>query len=131
QYAALKQEANARRVQIIGDLPIFVALDSADVWAHPDLFHLNAARQPTIIAGVPPDYFSETGQLWGNPLYNWDVLAQDDYAWWAQRLKRALSLYDLIRIDHFRGFAAAWEVPGGEPTAENGEWVDARGRELF
>ncbi len=131
QYAALKQEANTRGVRIIGDLPIFAALDSADVWSHPDLFHLDASRQPTIVAGVPPDYFSATGQLWGNPLYNWDVIAHDGYRWWVQRLQHALSLYDLIRIDHFRGFEAYWEVPAAETTAVNGRWVPGPGLALF
>ena len=131
QYDALKREASARGIRIIGDLPIFVAFDSADVWAHPDLFHLDAARQPTVVAGVPPDYFSATGQLWGNPLYNWDALARDGYKWWTMRLSHALSLYDLIRIDHFRGFRAYWEVPATETTAINGRWVPGPGLALF
>ncbi|HET8630153.1 MAG TPA: 4-alpha-glucanotransferase [Thermomicrobiales bacterium] len=122
-YAALRRAARARDVRLIGDLPIFVARDSADVWAHSDLFQLDAGYAPTAVAGVPPDYFSATGQLWGNPLYRWDAMARDGYAWWTARLRMALSLYDLVRLDHFRGFEAYWAVPAGEETAANGRWV--------
>ena len=104
-------------------MPIFVAHDSADVWANPELFYLDNRGQPLVVAGVPPDYFSETGQLWGNPLYNWEVHAADDYAWWAARLRFLLSRVDIVRIDHFRGFEAYWEVPAGSETAASGRWV--------
>jgi 4-alpha-glucanotransferase len=123
QWLALKAYANDNGIRIIGDVPIFVALDSADVWAHPDLFYLDEAGSPTFIAGVPPDYFSQTGQRWGNPLYRWDVLAQDEYAWWVNRLRMAFTQVDIARIDHFRGFEAYWEIPATEPTAEIGQWV--------
>jgi 4-alpha-glucanotransferase len=131
QWGALKAFANSRGIQMMGDLPIFVAYDSADVWANPELFHLDADGHATVVAGVPPDYFSETGQLWGNPLYRWDVMKQQGYRWWIQRLAKALALYDLIRVDHFRGFEAYWEVPADEETAVNGRWVEAPGAELF
>ncbi|HMB90327.1 MAG TPA: 4-alpha-glucanotransferase, partial [Rhodothermales bacterium] len=111
--------------------PIYVAHDSADVWANPDLFHLGAAGHPTVVAGVPPDYFSATGQRWGNPIYRWDVMQKHNFAWWTQRLDRALTLFDLLRLDHFRGFAAYWEVPAKEETAINGRWVNAPGLALF
>ncbi|HEY8597228.1 MAG TPA: 4-alpha-glucanotransferase [Thermomicrobiales bacterium] len=127
----LKGEANERGVAIVGDLPIFVAYDSVDVWANQELFFLDAKARPTSVAGVPPDYFSETGQLWGNPLYRWDVMARDDYAWWVARLRTSLTLFDLVRIDHFRGFAAYWEIPAGESTAINGRWVDGPGAAFF
>ncbi|HEX5503681.1 MAG TPA: 4-alpha-glucanotransferase [Thermomicrobiales bacterium] len=122
-YAALRRAARARGIRLIGDLPIFVARDSADVWAHPDLFLLDADGAPTAVAGVPPDYYSATGQLWGNPLYRWDAMARDGYAWWTARLRAALALYDLVRLDHFRGFEAYWAVPAGAETAANGRWV--------
>lgn len=122
QHGALKNEANARGIRIIGDLPIFVGHNSADVWASPQLFHLDASGRATSVAGVPPDYFSKTGQLWGNPLYRWDAMAQDSYAWWLQRLRMALTLYDVVRIDHFRGFQAYWSIPGGDSTAIGGRW---------
>src|SRR5215210_578956 len=130
-YGAVRREAEARGIRLVGDLPIFVAFDSADVWAHPDLFYLDAANRPTVVAGVPPDYFSATGQLWGNPLYRWDVMARDGYAWWLARLRAALALCDLVRVDHFRGFEAYWEVPAGETTAANGRWVRGPGDRLF
>jgi 4-alpha-glucanotransferase len=122
-WGDLKREANAAGVRIIGDLPIFVAYDSADAWANQELFFLDAAGRPAVVAGVPPDYFSATGQLWGNPLYRWAAMAHDNYAWWVARLRMALTMFDLARIDHFRGFEAYWEIPAGEPTAIHGRWV--------
>ena len=130
-WHALKREANARGVSIVGDLPIFVAYDSADVWANQALYFLGEDARPTVVAGVPPDYFSETGQLWGNPLYRWDAMARDRYAWWVARLRSSLDLFDLVRIDHFRGFAAYWEIPAAEQTAINGRWVDGPGATFF
>jgi 4-alpha-glucanotransferase len=131
QWQALKQYANAAGIKIIGDIPIFVAFDSADVWANPHLFHLDERGRPTVVAGVPPDYFSETGQLWGNPLYNWDAVAFHGYSWWIERMKSALEQCDIVRIDHFRGFEAYWEVPATEKTAINGRWVKGPGDALF
>ncbi len=131
QWGAVKSYANSRGIQVMGDIPIFVAYDSADVWANPELFYLDEKGHPTVVAGVPPDYFSETGQLWGNPLYRWDVMKKQGYRWWIQRLSKAMALYDLIRVDHFRGFEAYWEVPAGEETAINGRWVEAPGADLF
>lgn len=131
QWMALKSYANERGVKMLGDLPIFVAYDSADVWANQACFYLDAKGKRTVVAGVPPDYFSETGQLWGNPLYRWDVLAQQDYAWWVERLRHSLILYDSIRLDHFRGFEAYWEVPASEKTAINGAWVKGPGTAIF
>jgi 4-alpha-glucanotransferase len=131
QWGQVKADANARGIRILGDIPIFVAHDSADVWAHPELFHLAADGTPALVAGVPPDYFSATGQLWGNPLYRWDVLARSGYAWWIDRFRAGLRLFDLVRLDHFRGFEAYWEVPAGEPTAVDGRWVKGPGEEFF
>lgn len=131
QWLPLKAYANERHIRIIGDAPIFVAYDSADVWANPDLFFLNEDGQPTVVAGVPPDYFSKTGQLWGNPLYRWERMAQDGYAWWVARLRAAFTQVDILRLDHFRGFAAYWEVPAGEATAINGRWIKGPGAALF
>ncbi|MBA3351539.1 MAG: 4-alpha-glucanotransferase [Blastocatellia bacterium] len=131
QWWAVKRYANEKGVRIVGDVPIFAALDSADVWRHREQFKLNVDGSPRAVSGVPPDFFSKTGQLWGNPIYDWDVMHSNGFSWWIDRLRWTLKMVDIIRIDHFRGFQAAWEVPGGEPTAENGEWVDARGRELF
>ena len=131
QWTNLKQYANDNGIQIIGDIPIFVAPDSVDVWANRELFHLDEEGQPTVVAGVPPDYFSETGQLWGNPLYHWMVMAGQGYRWWIERIRATLDLVDIIRIDHFRGFEAYWEIPAGEETAINGHWVKAPGQELF
>jgi 4-alpha-glucanotransferase len=127
----LKRAANERGIAIVGDLPIFVAYDSVDVWTHQDLFFLDDEARPTSVAGVPPDYFSETGQHWGNPLYRWDVMARDRYGWWVERLRTSLTLFDLVRIDHFRGFAAYWEIPAHEPTAINGRWVPGPGAAFF
>lgn len=131
QWQALRAHAAAHDVRIIGDMPIFVALDSADVWANRDLFQLDEEGHPTVVAGVPPDYFSATGQRWGNPLYRWDEMRSSGYGWWLGRLQRALDQLDIVRIDHFRGFAAYWEIPAGEATAVNGRWVEAPGAELF
>jgi 4-alpha-glucanotransferase len=123
QWRALRQECHERGVQLIGDLPIFVALDSADVWARPDLFQLDALGNPLYVAGVPPDYFSADGQLWGNPLYRWEAHEHEDFAWWIARLKATTERVDLVRLDHFRGFQAYWEVPAGAETAATGRWA--------
>ncbi|MCD6344730.1 MAG: 4-alpha-glucanotransferase [Anaerolineae bacterium] len=131
QWNVLKRYANQKGIQIIGDIPIFVAYDSVDVWANPDLFKLDENRTPTVVAGVPPDYFSPTGQLWGNPVYRWDVLAKQGYSWWITRVKHTLRMVDIIRFDHFRGFEAYWEVLAGEPTAINGHWVKGPGLSFF
>lgn len=132
QWSALKEYANDRGISIIGDIPIYVAHDSADVWAFPELFHLDEETgEPALMAGVPPDYFSPTGQLWGNPIYRWDRLKETNFEWWIQRFRALLEYVDLIRIDHFRGFRAYWVVERGEETAENGEWVEAPGEAFF
>ncbi len=132
QWAALRQYANQRGVQTMGDIPIFVAYDSADVWAHSDLFFLDETGHSTVVAGVPPDYFSATGQYWGNPLYQWERLAQTGYAWWVERFRTSFKLLDIARLDHFRGFEAYWEVPvNQEQTAVNGQWVKGPGAKLF
>jgi 4-alpha-glucanotransferase len=115
----------------MGDLPIYVAHDSADVWSHPEMFLLNEDGSAKSVAGVPPDYFSATGQLWGNPIYDWQKHRDTGFVWWIERVRASLQQFDLIRVDHFRGFEAYWEVPGGDKTAENGKWVKAPGRELF
>ncbi|WP_054693145.1 4-alpha-glucanotransferase [Geotalea toluenoxydans] len=131
QWQRLKAYTNDRHIEIIGDMPIFVAFDSTDVWANPHLFHLDKKGRPTLVAGVPPDYFSKTGQLWGNPLYNWERVAEEGFSWWVARVRNDLSLYDRVRIDHFRGFEAYWAVPAGEKTAKNGRWVKGPGDALF
>ena len=131
QWNALHAHARRQGIHIIGDMPIYAAEDSADVWAHPDLFQLDAERRPTVVGGVPPDYFSPTGQLWGNPLYAWERHRQTGYAWWLERLRATLGAVDVVRLDHFRGFAAYWEIPVGNPTAEIGRWVDGPGADLF
>jgi 4-alpha-glucanotransferase len=131
QWFALKTYCNERRIRIIGDVPIFVAHDSADVWTNPEQFKLDENGIPTVVAGVPPDYFSETGQYWGNPLYEWHRMRADGFKWWIERVRATLKMVDIARIDHFRGFAACWEIPGGDETAERGRWVPAPGRELF
>ncbi len=131
QWLALKRYANERGVRIVGDIPIFVSLDSVDVWAHPHLFHLDESLQPTVVSGVPPDYFSETGQLWGHPLYRWEVMAEDGYAWWIDRFRMAFTQADVVRIDHFRGFYNYWEVPAEEETAVKGRWLYGPGADLF
>ena len=130
-WQALHAEASMRGIQLFGDMPIFVAHDSADVWARRDLFLLDENGQPTVVAGVPPDYFSETGQRWGNPHYNWAVMQQDGFAWWRARLRAHFEWFDLVRIDHFRGLAAAWTIPASEPTAIHGEWVTSPGAALL
>jgi 4-alpha-glucanotransferase len=131
QWRTLRAACEEKGVMLIGDLPIFAAHDSADVWANPELFYLDKRGQPLVVAGVPPDYFSETGQLWGNPLYRWDAHAADDYAWWAARLRFLLGRVDIVRIDHFRGFEAYWEVPAGSATAAPGRWVEGPGSKIF
>ncbi|MBI4180927.1 MAG: 4-alpha-glucanotransferase [Chloroflexi bacterium] len=131
QWLALKRYCHQRGISLIGDMPIFTALDSADVWAHPEMFRLNEWGQPTVVAGVPPDYFSKTGQLWGNPIYRWEVMAEDGYQWWIERFRKALALVDIIRLDHFRGFEKYWEVPASETSAIKGRWVAGPGAELF
>ncbi|MEN8175853.1 MAG: 4-alpha-glucanotransferase [Pseudomonadota bacterium] len=131
QWCELKTYANGRDVKLFGDMPIFVAHDSAEVWANRDWFFLDAEGHPTVVAGVPPDYFSETGQRWGNPLYRWDRMRADQFTFWVRRLHSQLDLYDLLRIDHFRGFEAYWEIPAEEQDAVNGAWVKVPGNELF
>jgi len=131
QWQRLREYAHAAGIRIIGDIPIYVALDSADVWTNREYFCLSDEGQPLQIAGVPPDYFSATGQRWGNPIYRWDRLKQSGYRWWVDRFRAALTLYDAVRIDHFRGFEAYWEIQGHEETALNGRWVKGPGAELF
>jgi len=131
QWERLKGYAAVRGIRIIGDAPIFAAHDSADCWAHRDLFYLEPDGQPTLVAGVPPDYFSATGQRWGNPLYRWDVMAADGYAWWIERLRTVLATVDVLRLDHFRGFAGYWAIPGDAPTAERGRWEPGPGIPFF
>ena len=131
QWQQLREFAHQNNIQIIGDIPIFVSHDSADVWANPGLFFLDETGKPTVVAGVPPDYFSPTGQLWGNPHYRWKVHAKDGYRWWLSRIENTLQMVDLIRMDHFRGFAGYWEVPAGQTTAEIGKWVKGPGEDLF
>jgi 4-alpha-glucanotransferase len=131
QWRNLKSYANARGVHIIGDMPIFIAFQSVDVWVRQELFELGPDRIPTVVAGVPPDYFSETGQRWGNPLYRWDAHEAEGYAWWVERLYKTMQLVDVVRIDHFRGFAAYWEIPATEMTAIQGRWVNGPGEKLF
>jgi len=131
QWNRLKNYAHARDMQIIGDAPIFVAHDSSDVWVHREMFFLDDKGKPTVVAGVPPDYFSPTGQLWGNPLYNWKVHQTQGYEWWFKRMQAVFSLVDILRLDHFRGFAGYWEVPSNEKTAEKGRWVAGPGKHFF
>jgi 4-alpha-glucanotransferase len=131
QWQRMREHAQKAGIRLIGDLPIYVALDSVDVWAHPELFLLNERRMPTVMGGVPPDYFSATGQLWGNPIYDWDGLRKTGFSWWIQRLKASLKLFDLVRLDHFRGIEAYWAVPGGDTTSENGEWRPGPRAELL
>lgn len=131
QWYYLKHYCNEHNIQIFGDLPIYVAHDSADVWANQNLFYLDDDGNPKVVAGVPPDYFSATGQRWGNPLYKWDLMKRDDYEWWTRRLSALFNQVDLLRLDHFRGFEAYWEIPASEPTAVNGQWVDGPGADLF
>ena len=131
QWLAVKAYANECDIRIIGDIPIFVALDSADVWASPHLFHFDDDLQPTVVSGVPPDYFSETGQLWGHPLYRWELMAEEGYTWWIERFRMAFTQVDVVRIDHFRGFYNYWEVPAGAKTAVKGRWLRGPGADLF
>jgi len=131
QWDELKRYCEVRRIRVMGDMPIYVAHDSADVWSHPDLFELDAHGNAAMVSGVPPDYFSVTGQLWGNPVYRWDRLAETGYAWWIERFQAVFSTVDLVRLDHFRGFEAFWQVPATEKTAENGKWVKGPGPKLF
>ncbi|MEO7672976.1 MAG: 4-alpha-glucanotransferase [Pyrinomonadaceae bacterium] len=131
QWIELKEYANNNGVKIVGDMPIFIAFDSADVWCNQEKFKLDEDGSPTVVAGVPPDYFSKTGQLWGNPIYDWDAMQTDGFSWWIDRVRHTLTTVDVLRIDHFRGFAASWEVPADEETAENGRWVEVPGEELF
>ena len=126
----LKNYANDKGIKIVGDVPIFISLDSADVWCNPQEFKFNEDGSPKVVAGVPPDYFSKTGQLWGNPIYNWDTMRDDGFKWWISRVKVTLKTVDILRIDHFRGFAAGWEVPGGDETAENGRLGQCSGQRI-
>lgn len=131
QWRSLKQYSAEKQVQIIGDIPIYVNYDSVDVWTHPEIFKLSKDKKPLFVAGVPPDYFSQTGQLWGNPVYEWKALKKTGYSWWLSRLKHTLNLCDVLRIDHFRGFVAYWQVPATETTAVNGKWQDGPGEHFF
>jgi 4-alpha-glucanotransferase len=131
QWFELRDYCHTLGLRLIGDVPIFVAHDSADVWTYPEEFKLENNGRPTVVAGVPPDYFSATGQLWGNPIYDWDHMRKNDFRWWIERVRANLRMVDVVRLDHFRGFAACWEIPAGDSTAERGSWVEAPGRELF
>src|SRR6266568_5621044 len=131
QWNQLREAAASNGLRILGDVAIFVNMDSADVWVHPGIFELDEDLKPVHIAGVPPDYFSPTGQRWGNPLYRWDMLAMRDFDWWVERIRRSRELYDIVRLDHFRGFEAYWSIPADEETAVNGEWIQAPGLQLF
>ncbi len=131
QWSELRAYSSGKGIAVIGDIPIFVGYDSADVWSHRELFLLDPKGTPTAVAGVPPDYFSATGQLWGNPLYDWEAMGNRKFAWWIERFRSMFDLFDIIRVDHFRGFEAAWHVPFGEKTAINGSWIPAPGMELF
>jgi len=131
QWDAVHRSCTDAGIEIIGDIPFFVAHDSADVWAHPELYHLDRSGNSTVVAGVPPDIFSPTGQRWGNPLYRWDVLKQEDYHWWIERILHTLTMVDVVRLDHFRGFESYWEVPASSPTAEVGEWIPGPGADFF
>lgn len=131
QWSALRQHCARYGVRIVGDVAIFVSYDSADVWTHPDIFRLNGSLEPEVVAGVPPDIFSRTGQRWGNPLYRWDALRSRGYDWWVQRMRWALVTCDIVRLDHFRGFEKCWEIPASEATAVNGRWIDGPGDDLF
>ncbi len=131
QWSALREAAAKHSIRVLGDIAIFVNMDSSDVWTHPEIFELDEELQPIHVAGVPPDYFSATGQRWGNPLYRWDVLANEGYGWWVDRVRRSCQLYDIVRLDHFRGFEGYWSIPASEETAVNGEWVKGPGMALF
>lgn len=131
QWQKLKDYANSKEIQIIGDMPIYISADSSDMWTQPHYFKTDQTGRPTFVAGCPPDAFSETGQLWGNPIYDWEAMAERGYDWWCLRLREAFKLYDLVRIDHFRGFEAFWEIPAGHETAVKGRWVKGPGFSLF
>lgn len=131
QWRMLKAYCNRKGIHIIGDIPIYMPYESTDLWVHPELFKLDSEKRPAAVAGVPPDYFSASGQLWGHPVYRWEVLKKTGYEWWVKRIKRNLALFDFVRIDHFRGFVAYWEVPAGEKTAVNGKWVEAPAVDFF
>ncbi len=131
QWSQLRTYCHDQHIKVIGDIPIFVAYDSSDVWMHPELFKLDSDGNPVVVAGVPPDYYSTTGQMWGNPVFDWDYMKETGYKWWIERLQAMIKLVDLVRIDHFRGFAACWEIPYGDQTAERGRWVKVPGREIF
>ena len=131
QWLRLKAYANEHHIEIVGDMPIYVAADSADVWAQPHFFKTDAVGKPTCVAGCPPDEFSETGQLWGNPIYDWEAMDKDGYAWWIERLRESFQIYDIVRIDHFRGFESYWEVPAGSETSASGKWVKGPDYKLF
>jgi 4-alpha-glucanotransferase len=131
QWSAVRDYAHQKGIKIIGDIPIFVAADSSDVWSHPELFYLDEERRPIVVAGVPPDYFSPTGQMWGNPLYRWEAHKSNGYAWWLERFHTILQTVDFVRLDHFRGFAGYWEIPAGNPTAEIGRWIPGPGADLL
>ena len=131
QWAELQEYCRNSGIQIFGDVSLYVNHDSADVWAYPEFFKLDQEMNPVVVAGVPPDYFSATGQRWGNPVFDWNTLRENDYLWWLERLKHSLSLFDLVRIDHFRGFLAAWEIPASDSTAENGRWQECPGVDFF
>ncbi|MBE6668132.1 MAG: 4-alpha-glucanotransferase [Ruminococcaceae bacterium] len=130
QWSMIKSYANSKGIKIIGDIPIYVAFDSADVWANPHQFKLDKNRRPSCVAGVPPDYFSEDGQLWGNPLYDWNAMKKDGYSWWSRRIEYMLTLFDGVRIDHFRGFESYWSIPADAKTAKEGKWVKGPGRAI-
>src|SRR5690606_23638886 len=131
QWKKLREYVNSMGIQLFGDMPFYVSYDSVDVWARPEIFCIDENGDMSGVAGVPPDYFSETGQLWGMPTYNWEALKEQDYQWWASRLKKNLELFDLLRIDHFRAFQDYWQVPQGEETAINGEWLPGPRRAFF
>lgn len=131
QWSSLKTYCKGKNIRVIGDLPIYVSYDSSDVWTNPQIFKLDNNKRPTFVAGVPPDYFSKTGQRWGNPIYRWDVLRESGYSWWIRRVEHNLKLFDIIRLDHFRGFVAYWEVPAGEETALNGKWIEVPVEDFF
>jgi 4-alpha-glucanotransferase len=131
QWSALKQHCDWLGIEIIGDIPIYVSYDSADVWANPEIFKLNRYKDPEFVSGVPPDLFSKTGQLWGNPVYNWLALKRTNYSWWYARLRHNLAMFNCVRLDHFRGFFHYWRVPAGDKTAKNGKWMKGPGPEFF
>ena len=131
QWAGLKKYCAERKIRLVGDIPIFMAIDSDSVWSHPEMFWLDESGRPTVVAGVPPDYFSKTGQLWNNPLYRWDFAARDGYTWWVDRFRATFCVVDIVRIDHFRGFEKYWEIPAGNKTAIEGRWVDGPGQDFF